>query len=914
MVSLNACLNEFLQPVPTCAETADVAAALTALSQHRGSDHLVLLNPQGHPTRLLKLQSLLLYSLAQAKPFQPLAAIPSAESLTLLPSNLTLEAALPSLQAQPSHLCAIVNQNGAFLGLLDQAKLVRVLLRQVKATDPSSLAALKVEQHSQAGSHQVEQQWMSQAEARVEATDFVPVREAIGRPQRSSRAARDFARLNPLPGLIEHLPLPLMLQTSEGKVLAQNSLWREQVGELLDPGWIRHEAAVLLETPTSFASDEALSFSDQVLTSSNACQRGARPNSCICSCTLKNGQEQVLQFVKIPIGTIARPATRLIRRSGSTHSASTRFSSTRSSSTQEQSDRFRLATLISTLDAIQEPKQEIVPAAPETLWLVLAQDITEQQQLARELTARNADLIQLNRLKDEFLSCISHELRTPLTAILGLASLLKDQTLGALNPRQIYYAQLIYQSGRHLTSVVNDILDLTRIETGQLELAPEPVEIATVCQRAFEQAKQGRSLADSGAIAALPQFSLEIEPGLKLLVADETRLRQMLMHLLSNALKFTDPSQSIGLKVDRWGGWVAFTVWDRGLGIPASKQHLIFQKFQQLENPLTRQFEGTGLGLVLTQRIARLHGGDVTFLSKEGEGSQFTILLPPCPPQKSLASSDDTAPPSTPTAGLHAQEMGGDRSRVVLVVEAAPQFLENLSEQLTNLGYRVVVARSGTEALEKARRLQPCITFLNPVLPQLSGWDVLTLLKSGWETRQIPVVMMSTKVDESQAQHSHADGLIGLPVQLQELQHSLQQWVKAPPSPHHSLTILRLSPVSLATQSASALPSSLNSRLHSHCYQVLEADDLEQADLLVRVWKPIAVLIDRSLENPKAYFQQLSQHPLLAALPLVTLDEKMTQAANQVAGLLVFPCLTRSEVPLPLEETEISALLQAIEV
>jgi CheY-like chemotaxis protein len=258
--------------------------------------------------------------------------------------------------------------------------------------------------------------------------------------------------------------------------------------------------------------------------------------------------------------------------------------------------------------------------------------------------------------------------------------------------------------------------------------------------------------------------------------------------------------------------------------------------------------------------------------------------------------------------------MGGDRSRVVLVVEAAPQFLENLSEQLTNLSYRVVVARSGTEALEKARRLQPCITFLNPVLPQLSGWDVLTLLKSGWETRQIPVVMMSTKVDESQAQHSHADGLIGLPVQLQELQHSLQQWVKAPPSPHHSLTILRLSPVSLATQSASALPSSLNSRLHSHCYQVLEADDLEQADLLVRVWKPIAVLIDRSLENPKAYFQQLSQHPLLAALPLVTLDEKMTQAANQVAGLLVFPCLTRSEVPLPSEETEISALLQAIEV
>jgi signal transduction histidine kinase len=244
--------------------------------------------------------------------------------------------------------------------------------------------------------------------------------------------------------------------------------------------------------------------------------------------------------------------------------------------------------------------------------LVLAQDLTEQQQLARELTAKNADLVQLNRLKDEFLACISHELKTPLTAVLGLSTLLKDQTLGELNNRQVRYAQLIYQSSRHLMAVVNDILDLTRIETGQLELLFEPVNIEAVCRRAFEQAKQARMIEHKMGEPLTEdvldaQFTLEIEPGLDVLVADEIRLRQMLLNLLSNALKFTEIGHPIGLKVNHWGGWIAFTVWDTGIGIAAEKQHLVFQKFQQLENPLTRQFEGAGLGLVLTRRLARLH-------------------------------------------------------------------------------------------------------------------------------------------------------------------------------------------------------------------------------------------------------------------------------------------------------------------
>lgn len=238
------------------------------------------------------------------------------------------------------------------------------------------------------------------------------------------------------------------------------------------------------------------------------------------------------------------------------------------------------------------------------------------------------------------MACISHELKTPLTAILGLSSLLKDQVLGELNERQTRYAQLIHKSGRHLMLVVNDILDLTRIETGQLELVPEPLHIHTVCQAAFDLAIQHYQSQDKSDIKLQAEilaqvkrrFHLEIEPGLETFVADELRLRQMLVNLLCNALKFAPDGSDFGLQVSRWENWVAFTIWDQGIGIPDDKQHLIFQKFQQLESPLTREFEGTGLGLVLTQHLARLHGGDVSFISKPNQGSKFTLLLPPNPP------------------------------------------------------------------------------------------------------------------------------------------------------------------------------------------------------------------------------------------------------------------------------------------
>jgi len=469
---------------------------------------------------------------------------------------------------------------------------------------------------------------------------------------------------------------------------------------------------------------------------------------------------------------------------------------------------------------------------------------------------------------------------------------------------------LIYQNGRQLMAVVNDILDLTRMETGQLELTLEPVQIQSLCDRAYQQALQVYSDNNPNHEGATPDISfvLDIEPGLDTIIADELRLRQMLAHLLSNALKFTDSQNTVGLKVNNQDGWIAFTIWDTGIGIPEDKQHLIFQKFQQLEEPLTRRFEGTGLGLVLTQRLARLHGGDISFISKNGNGSEFTLLLPPCPPSgRDLAETEDWGQANT-------NFPSPNRNRLVLIVETVPRYLESLTVQLKHLGYWVVNARSGPEALSKARSLQPSIILLNPLLPQVSGWDVLTLLKSDLQTRHIPILVTATQAEKEQAYKNNADGFLSLPVQEEALAKSLTRLGKHQSPPNQVLTLLYVSAglVEVPPESSrliSQLTDILSCQHSDLKYRVLEADDLEQAELLARVWHPDIVLLDGAgINDAPGYFKTYLLYPALADLPLITLDHQTTQAANQAIGLSVYPCLA------PDNPQKITTLVQVIQI
>ena len=525
------------------------------------------------------------------------------------------------------------------------------------------------------------------------------------------------------------------------------------------------------------------------------------------------------------------------------------------------------------------------------------------------------ELVDLNRLKDEFLACVSHELRSPLTALLGLSQLLQDPIIGTLNDRQRRYVQLIHRSGKQLINIVNDILDLTRMETGEIELHPMLVSVPIVCQQALEQAQHRIPNPENVGAAAdprqLPSFKLEVDPDLETLIADPTRLQQILRHLLSNALKFTPPEGQVGLRVARWEGWVSFTVWDTGIGIPAEKQHLIFQKFQQLEHPLTRQFEGTGLGLVLTQRLARLQGGDITFTSREGKGSEFTLLVPPSPSgllselPSVLGSGLPPIPAIAPPIFLPVQSPGVARNRMVLVVESDVRNLNDLIEQLTELDYRVAIARSGTEALEKVRKLQPCAVLLNPSLPLLSGWDVLTLLKAHEDTEAIPVIITDTTTsDELRAHESRVDGFLRLPVSPRALADTLEQ-VLQPQTSEQEVASRMILCLHLAEPEPDRL-FPIESFLHSNHFRVVEAHDCEQAELLARVWKPQVLLLVGTLVDPTPYLRRLVQQTCLASLPIITLDTAITQAAIQTSELAVFPCLHPNRSDLLLQTIDVA--------
>ncbi|MDJ0580459.1 hybrid sensor histidine kinase/response regulator [Crocosphaera sp.] len=669
--------------------------------------------------------------------------------------------------------------------------------------------------------------------------------------------------------LLEELPLPVMLQTHEGEIIQKNRSWREQIGEFIPPD---QATACPLPQKTRDGPPQAISL-DNI---HNYCQTIA--SNSITDIACKQSLKAKNDLETFPLSTVTKD---------SKENPGNYFIDNDENGAIPICEKDKIWQFIKcplTTDKLSNP-----------ISIFVATDVTQQQQLCQELAAKNADLVQLNRLKDEFLACISHELKSPLTAVVGLSSLLQEEKIGQLNSRQVHYAQLIYRSGRQLMTLVNDLLDLTRLETGQLKLSFVPVNIKEICKRAYNSITEKYQNKTDKPV----DFSLEIEPKLEHLLADELRLHQMLVHLLDNAMKFTQTEGKIGLKVNRWSDWLAFTVWDTGIGIPEESQHLIFQKFQQLENPLTRQFEGTGLGLVLTQRLARAHGGEISFVSKTGQGSQFTLLLPPSPHKEERSLHDQSYQRSNP---------------LILIVEAIPQSIESLMDKLTQLGYRVMIARTGTEAVEKARQLRPYAIFLNPLLPLLSGWDVLTLLKSDPQTQNIRVLVTQTQGHQLLGEHRCADGFIKIPTDLSTLEHCLKTLQPKRQLESRSLTILSLIPnFSPSNKQPTALKSRLEGNLIGQLSQfnhrIVEADDLDQASLLVSVWDIDVIVLDgQFLDDSLDYLRSLAKNPELLSLPLVVLDVVSAQAANNVKGLSVFPCLISDD------QEQISQLCQVISI
>jgi signal transduction histidine kinase/CheY-like chemotaxis protein len=352
----------------------------------------------------------------------------------------------------------------------------------------------------------------------------------------------------------------------------------------------------------------------------------------------------------------------------------------------------------------------------------------DRARLIQRLKETNKQLIEANKHKSVFLANMSHELRTPLNAILGFSELLIDAKNGQFPPdTRVRFLEQINTSGKHLLGLINDILDLSKIEAGQMDLRLQAVRVGEVVEQVVSTVEP---------LVAQKRIHIKVEAAeAGEILADSGKLKQMLLNLVSNAIKFTPDDGNIAIKAIRGSDGVEIAVTDSGIGIAAQDQSRIFKEFQQVDSGVGRRQPGTGLGLTLTRRFAHLHGGDVHVVSEVGKGSTFTIDLP--------LEAAPSAPPKDVRGG-HPVDGSYDPSEpLVLVVEDNPAAAELLTRNLHRGGFRSAIARTGTAALAMARELQPVAITLDILLPELDGWEVLVRLKHEEATRDIPVIVVS---------------------------------------------------------------------------------------------------------------------------------------------------------------------------
>jgi len=410
-----------------------------------------------------------------------------------------------------------------------------------------------------------------------------------------------------------------------------------------------------------------------------------------------------------------------------------------------------------------------------------------------QLRDRALELERASRYKSEFLANMSHELRTPLNSSLILAKLLSDNTSGNLNEEQVRFAQTIYSAGNDLLNLINDILDISKVEAGKLELVPEDLPLRRVVEglaRTFEPLARQKTL----------DFALDVAPSVPVSIhTDRQRLEQILKNLLSNAVKFTE-SGSVSMVVSATAdGWIQFAVQDSGIGITPDQQEKIFDAFHQADGTTSRRFGGTGLGLSISRDLTSLLGGTLTVASRPGEGSTFTLSLPrngnvaatppapqlvhaappvrtPAPAPASAAPAAEDAQPAAPRfADDRAQPAGGVRT--VLVIEDEPEFARILYNLAHDMEFRCLVGLTAEEGLELAAAESPDAILLDMRLPDRSGLSVLQQLKDNPGTRHIPVHVVSSMENGGEALHLGAIGYALKPTsreQLEEVFHKLK--------------------------------------------------------------------------------------------------------------------------------------------
>jgi len=494
-----------------------------------------------------------------------------------------------------------------------------------------------------------------------------------------------------------------------------------------------------------------------------------------------------------------------------------------------------------------------------------ARELAELTRLTEELQRRGNELEEASRriqeadrLKSQFLANMSHELRTPMNSIIGFSEILIERLGDTLDPKHIGFLRHILTSGQHLLGIINDILDLSKIEAGKMEVYAERFAVRPVIESVCTVMRgMGRT--------KMPSFVIQADPALPQIETDLAKFKQILYNLLSNAMKFSPPESPIEITAMHLGegpddGTITISVRDQGIGIDPKNHEVIFEEFRQIDGTARREFGGTGLGLALVKKFVQLQGGWVRVDNTPGKGSTFSFTLP----VYSRAAVVSRIPELLPAE---------QRQERVLVVEDDAHAYELISTALASAGYLSVRARHGEEAIRLANEARPIAITLDLVLPGVDGWEVLKTLKSNAATRDIPVVIISRVDERDLGVALGADDYFVKPVDRDRLLDRVRQLTTTDQSKIRLLLI----------DDDTSLHELLDEELTHLGYTIESAFNGEAGFAAAKANTPDVIILDLMMPGMSGFEVAglLKDHPSTARIPILVLTSKEISADDR---------------------------------
>jgi PAS domain S-box-containing protein len=507
-----------------------------------------------------------------------------------------------------------------------------------------------------------------------------------------------------------------------------------------------------------------------------------------------------------------------------------------------------------------------------------ARDVTELKLFEQRLQEKNRELEEASRMKSEFLANMSHELRTPLNAIIGFSEVLVDGLLGEMTDQQRGFIGDIFSSGKHLLSLINDILDLSKVEAGKMTLDLEPVQVSTLFANSLSIIREKAAARDIRLIMDAPEELGSIR-------ADARKLKQIVYNLLSNAVKFTSERGEVTLQGSRvprsdvgqlsdsslgrtfplvgneFAEFLKITVTDTGMGISPDGLERLYKPFSQIDSGLSRKFEGTGLGLAMVKLLADLHGGAVAAESEVGKGSRFTIWLPFRPSEAGMLT------PTRPVAAIPMEAVAG--SLTALVVEDDYKSADLIRVQLEAEGFVVLHAASAETALVLAAKQPLALITLDIRLPNMDGWEFIAEIKKTPALKHIPVVIISIVADHAKGFALGAAGVMQKPISRQELYEALLGLGLFPLTEGKSLKILVVDDDPKAVELIAVRILGLASTV-LRAYGGREAIDAARREL------PDLIVLDLMMPEVNGFdvVSALVEDPATASIPVIVVTAK----------------------------------------